>query len=135
MSYLEWVERARFFLREAERHLSEGVYWAACFEAHQAAEFYLEGILLKIMNLYPFTHDLLILLDELEKAGISASDEVRLSADYLTPHYTGARYPGTRSTVYDRRRAENCLKHAKVIANFVEELLWSQVSNQKLRNF
>ena len=123
MSYLDWIERARFFLRETERHLNEGIYWAACFEAHQAAEFYLKGFLLKIINLYPFTHDLLVLIDELEKAGIEVPDEIKESADYLTPHYTGARYPGTRATVYDQRRAENCLKCAKNIASFIEELL------------
>ncbi|MHA1590479.1 MAG: HEPN domain-containing protein [Candidatus Njordarchaeales archaeon] len=123
MSYLEWIERARFFLREAERYLREGVYWAACFNAHQSAKFYLKGMLYKIANSYPFTHDLVVLLDELENSGIDVPDNVRLSADYLTPHYTGARYPGTRSIVYDKRRAENCLNYAKIIAEFIEGLL------------
>ncbi len=88
MSYIEWIERARFFLKEAERYLKENIYWASCFNSHQAAEFYLKGILFKITNSYPFTHDLIILLDALEKLGIDISDNIRLSADYLTPHYT-----------------------------------------------
>ncbi|MBS7248162.1 MAG: HEPN domain-containing protein [Candidatus Jordarchaeales archaeon] len=123
MTYLEWAERARFFLKEGERYLKEGVYWAACFNAHQSVEFYLKGILIKLVNSYPFTHDLSVLVDELEKVGISIPEHVRLSSDYLTPHYTGARYPGTKSIIYDRRRAERCLAHAKVIAEFVEALL------------
>ena len=123
MSYLEWLDRARFFLREAERYLDEGVYWAACFNAHQAAEFYLKGILLKKVNLYPFTHDLTVLLKELSLNRIDVPEKVQESADYLTPHYTGSRYPGTRSIVYDKRKAENCLRNAKVIAEFVEGLL------------
>ncbi len=34
----EWVEKARVFLQEAERHLGMGYYWLACFGAQQAAE-------------------------------------------------------------------------------------------------
>lgn len=123
MTYLEWVERARFFLKEGERYFSEGVYWAACFNAYQSAEFFLKGILLKLANSYPFTHDLSVLIDELGKMGVNVPDGVRLSADYLTPHYTGSRYPSARFMVYDERRARNCLEHARVIAEFVEALL------------
>jgi len=123
MSYLEWIERARFFLKEAERYLNDGVYWAACFNAHQSAEFYLKGILYKITNSYLFAYDLVILLDALENIGINVPEKTRLSADYLTPHYTVARYPGTKSIIYDKRRAENCLNHAKIIAEFVEGIL------------
>jgi len=123
MSYEEWLERARFFLKEAVRYYDEKVYWATCFNAHQSAEFYLKGFLLKIANLYPFTHDLAILMNELSKNGLTVPEDVQESAEYLTPHYTGSRYPGTRSIVYDEKKAHRCLEHAKRIAEFIEGLL------------
>jgi HEPN domain-containing protein len=30
----DWIEKADVFLKEAKRHLGEGVYWLSCFEAH-----------------------------------------------------------------------------------------------------
>jgi len=33
-----WVEKAEVFELDARRHFEEGVYWLACFSAHQAAE-------------------------------------------------------------------------------------------------
>jgi len=123
MSYKEWIERARFFLKEAKRYLEAKIFWASCFNAHQAVEFYLKGLLYKKTRSYPFTHDLLFLLDELKKYKIDVPEEIYLSADYLTPHYTGARYPGTRAIIYDERRGKSCLEHALKISNFVEKIL------------
>ena len=40
----EWVDKAEFLLRDAEAHISEGVYWMSCFEAQQAAELYLKAL-------------------------------------------------------------------------------------------
>ena len=41
----DWIEKAEVFLVNAERHLGEGVYWLACFEAHQASELYLKALI------------------------------------------------------------------------------------------
>jgi HEPN domain-containing protein len=54
----DWVEKAEVFLVNAERHLGEGVYWLACFEAHQASELYLEALIVALTGSHPYTHDL-----------------------------------------------------------------------------
>ncbi len=58
----EWVEKGDAFLRDAENHIRDGLYWLSCFEAQQAAELYLKGFLLAKAGTYPFTHDLAELL-------------------------------------------------------------------------
>jgi len=49
---VEWVEKAEVFLREARRHLGEGIHWLACFEAHQASELYLKALLVSLTGLH-----------------------------------------------------------------------------------
>ncbi|RLF14457.1 MAG: DNA-binding protein, partial [Thermoprotei archaeon] len=49
----EWVEKADFLIKDAERHLEEGVYWITCFEAQQAAELYLKALHLALTELHP----------------------------------------------------------------------------------
>ncbi len=58
----EWIEKAEVFLREAKRHLSEGIYWLACFEAQQAVEFYLRALYVALTGTHLFAHDLVELL-------------------------------------------------------------------------
>ncbi|MGQ4891260.1 MAG: HEPN domain-containing protein [Candidatus Njordarchaeia archaeon] len=123
MSYLEWFERAKFFLRESERYFNEEIYWAVCYNAHQSAEFSLKGFLYKITGSYPFTHDLLLMLNDIERQGIQVPETVKECADYLTPHYTSARYPGTRSMVYEKNRAQKCLTCAREISKFIEGIM------------
>jgi len=54
----DWIEKAEVFLVNAERHLGEGVYWLACFEAHQASELYLKALIVALTGSHPYTHDL-----------------------------------------------------------------------------
>jgi len=61
MSSREWFQRGDEFLEEAEGALSRGRYWFACFNSHQAAEFYLKGKLIELCGSYTFTHDLTVL--------------------------------------------------------------------------
>ncbi len=98
----EWVEKAEFFRREAKRHLREGVYWAACFEAQQAAELYLKALQLALLGVHDFTHDLSRLLEPLREVGIEVSRAIYAAADAVTPHYTMAGYPGRKPVEYDR---------------------------------
>ena len=37
----EWVEKGDVFLKDAEGHIQDGLYWLSCFKAQQAAELYL----------------------------------------------------------------------------------------------
>jgi len=112
---------ARVFLEDAERHLREGHYWLTCFEAQQAAELYLEALLVALAGTHPFTHDLAELLSALEALGLKPPPELYACADALTPHYTMARYPGRKPVVYNRSLAERCLEYARRIIQWVEK--------------
>lgn len=118
----EWVERARVFLGEAERHVSEGHYWLACFEAHQAAELYLKALLVALSGVHPYTHDLVELMDSLEGLGVEVPGDLRLLGDALTPHYTLARYPGRKPVTYNKARGERCVEQARSIVSWVERV-------------
>jgi len=117
----DWIEKARIFLRDAERHLNEGVYWLSCFNSQQAAELYLKAFLVMVAGLHPFTHDLVELLDALRELNFNPPEELYTYADALTPHYTMARYPGRKPVTYNRGLAERCLKYARTIIRWVEE--------------
>ncbi len=117
----EWVEKADFLLRDAEKHLSEGVYWIVCFETQQAAELYLKGLHVALTGLHPYTHDLVELLDSLRDLGLNPPENLYSYADALTPHYTMSRYPGRKPVTYNRGLAERCIRYAKRIVEWVKE--------------
>ncbi len=107
-------------LEEARRCLGERHYWLSCFMAQQAAEFYLKALLISMAGVYPFTHDLVVLLDALKELGIDIPGELYTIADALTPHYTMARYPGRKPVKYDKGLGERCVRYAERIAGWVE---------------
>ena len=125
----EWLEKANFFLKEAKRHLEEGVYWIVCFESQQASEFYLKALLVALTGLNPYTHDLSELLKSLEDLGFEAPPELYAYADALTPHYTLARYPGRKPISYTREMAERCLSYAERIIGWIKE----KVAEERVR--
>ena len=118
----EWVEKARVFLNEAERHVREGIYWLACFEAQQAAELYPKALLVGLAGVHPYTHDLAELLSALRDLGLEIPRELVVYADALTPHYTLARYPGRKPLTYDSGRGQRCLEMAKAIVEWVDSV-------------
>ena len=117
----EWVEKARVFLEDSEHHLREKHYWLTCFEAQQAVELYLKAVLIALTGLYPFTHDLVELLDTLRELGVKVPEELYTYADALTPHYTMARYPGKKPVRYNKSLGERCLKYARAIIKWIQE--------------
>jgi len=117
-----WVSRAEDLISEARNLIGKGVYWLACFLSHQAVEFYLKGILADKVGFFPFTHDLVELLEEIKGIGEEVPSEIYESAELLTPHYLTSRYPGRRAIEYNERRAELCLKHAEVILGWARRL-------------
>ncbi len=117
----EWVERAEFFRREARRLLEEGVYWASCFAAQQAVELYLKAFQVALTGVHVFTHDLSRLLYTLEEAGVAVPGELYPLADALTPHYTLARYPGSKTLTYDSRIASRCVDYMERILGWLKD--------------
>ncbi|MEM2021367.1 MAG: HEPN domain-containing protein [Zestosphaera sp.] len=116
---IEWVERADVFLDDAEKHLTGEHFWLTCFESHQVTELYLKSLLVSITGLHPYTHDLTELLDTLAVAGFNMSEDVRISSELLTLHYTLSHYLRKHAVRYARDRAERCLKSAKVVIEWV----------------
>ena len=119
----EWVEKAETFLSEAKSLYKRGVYWLACFHAHQACELYLKAVLVEKTGVHPFTHDLAVLLDELADLGLKVPEEVYRAAEYLTPHYLTSRYPRKRAIRYSERKASYCLEAAETIVKWVRGVL------------
>jgi len=117
----EWVEKAEVFLKDSLRHLKEGIYWLACFDAQQAAELYLKAFHVTLTGVHPFSHDLVELLDFLKDIGLKVPGKLYTYADALTPHYTMARYPGRKPLKYNRELAKRCLKYAKEIIKWVKK--------------
>ena len=117
----EWLEKADFLIRDAERHFEEGVYWIVCFESQQSVELYLKGLLVGATGLHPYTHDLSELLDSLKGIGLNPPEELYVLGDALTPHYTLARYPGRKPIKYSKETAKRCLEYARRIIKWVKE--------------
>lgn len=115
-----WFDRAKEFLKISEKMLKEEYYWFSCFSAHQAVEFLLKGVQLKYSGKYLFIHDLSSLLGEVEKVcNKNAPHEIYLACDFLTPHYTSARY--SQFSFYDKRRAEECVNQAKKVFDWINQ--------------
>ncbi|MET1160364.1 MAG: HEPN domain-containing protein [Thermoprotei archaeon] len=90
-----------------------------CFEAQQAVELYLKALSVKLTGLYEFTHDLSKLLKYLEDAGLKIPEQLYVYADALTPHYTLARYPGSKPIVYDEAIAKRCIDYMEKIIEWI----------------
>ena len=71
-------------------------------------------------RLYPFTHDLVELLEALKDLGFNIPKDLYAYADALTPHYTMVRYPGRKPVKYNKGLAERCLEYAKRIIKWIE---------------
>lgn len=123
MNANSWLQKGREFLEEAEHAFSRNRHWFVCFNAHQAAEFFLKGKLLEKCGSFSFTHDLAVLLRELcACVDIDVPKDVLLAAQFLTPHYIESRYPGTKGISYDKSLSSNCLEMAKKIIEWSDKL-------------
>lgn len=119
----EYLWKSEIFFKEAKEAYSKGIYWLACFHAHQSIEFYLKGILEIKAGAYPFTHDLKLLLKTYSSMGINIPEDLLMKAELLTPHYTLARYGGKSVFEYNEERAKNCINYAEEILNWLKKTL------------
>ena len=84
-----WYETAQKNLKRAERAFSAEDYEACAFWCHQAVEFALKALVIRLGHLPPKTHNLRRLY-EIVRSTITL-DEQLLSE--LTPYYSVSRYP------------------------------------------
>jgi len=118
----EWVAEADVFIREAERHVGEGIYWLTCFEAQQAAELYLKALIVGLAGSHPYTHDIVEMLETLKGMGFDVPETLVVYGDALTPHYTLARYPGRKPFEHNHGRGVRCLEQARNIVEWVKKI-------------
>uniref|UniRef100_A0A7J3X5I3 HEPN domain-containing protein n=1 Tax=Thermofilum pendens TaxID=2269 RepID=A0A7J3X5I3_THEPE len=119
--FADWLRQARRNLASADVNFREGLYEEACFEAHQAGEKALKG-LLNFFHKERRGHSLLFLLSEL---GLEPPPEVKDCALTLDKHYIPTRYPdafdeGAPMDYYTSKDAESCINCAKRILEWVE---------------
>ncbi|AFA40755.1 putative conserved protein related to C-terminal domain of eukaryotic chaperone, SACSIN [Pyrobaculum oguniense TE7] len=119
----DWIERAASFMKMAYMAMRSGIYNQACFNAHQAVEMLLKGLIVEATGSHPFTHSLVELLEVLKKVGKSVPEEAFREAEWLEPHYILARYPARGVKPYTEATAKRCISAMELIVGLVEK--WS----------
>src|SRR5919198_2567975 len=115
----EWLNRARSNLLRA-RMASAGMYLEdACFDAQQAAEKAIKGVMIHRSIEFPYTHDLGRLLTDLERAGEEIPSAVK-QAERLTRFAYAHRYPGTSEPVTAEQYPEY-LTIAEAVVRWAED--------------
>lgn len=92
---------------------------SACFHAQQCVEKYLKAILVARNQPFPKTHDLRILSNLCEQAGVILGLDIN-RIDALSFYAVHTRYPGEDPTVEEARSAREI---AKTVRHFVRSLL------------
>lgn len=120
--YERWLRQAKNTLLSSKRDKEAGDYNWSCFKAQQAAEFAVKALLYGI-GLSAIGHSLLKFLGDLEKKGIKV-DEIKKCARTLDRHYIPTRYvnahvEGAPFEFYDSSTAEEALRCASEIIDFV----------------
>ncbi|MGQ4893986.1 MAG: HEPN domain-containing protein [Candidatus Njordarchaeia archaeon] len=118
----EFYEKSRVFINEAHGAIERGIYWLACFHAHQAVEFYVKALLEEKTGSYPFTHDLVTLIETLRVLNINITEEILRAAESLTPHYVMSRYGARGILEYNQDRARRCVGNAEVILEWLKSI-------------
>lgn len=118
----EWLRRAKSNLIRAKQARPEGVCWEdLCFDAQQAVEKALKGVLISFGVPFRFVHDIAELLTRLEDGGIYLPTDVRLAAA-LSDYAVDARYPGLEEPVTEEEY-QQAIALAEVVVHWAEQLI------------
>ena len=101
----EWLNRARSNLIRSKNRIPGAYLEDLCFDAQQAAEKSIKGVMIARDIAFPYVHDLDQLLTVLESTGQHVPDEIH-RAGKLTPYATAARYPGMEQPVSEQHYLE-----------------------------
>lgn len=115
----QWLRLARTDLTTAQQLLTDRIYYAAVFFAHQAAEKALKSLwIARRGEMAPKTHNLVALSTEL-----GGNDDILQAAAELAPEYVLTRYvtPDVASPedLYDERSGRVHLAAADTIVDWV----------------
>jgi len=129
------VNRSRVSLKKSKDALEtfeicNGEEWldSACYDAQQAIEFLLKGILLEHGVMFEKTHDIMYLISLIDETRFcfSKRDDLIMLASTITSWEEGSRYgKGVRTSVNTVRRIHNI--YNDILDAFLEE----QEKNQK----
>ncbi|MGH7461231.1 MAG: HEPN domain-containing protein [Longimicrobiales bacterium] len=119
----EWLRRDRSNLARARagRATHEVLYEDLCFDAQQAAEKSIKGVLIRNGIPFPKTHVIDALLTQAELGGVVVPDDMRESV-VLTDYATFARYPGPGEDV-TQDEYERAVKLAEGVVAWAETLV------------
>jgi HEPN domain-containing protein len=121
--YESWIERAKSSLEISKIAISDNVYYEdLCYQSQQAVEKGLKGLLIFYGIEPEFTHNIGILLEELEKF-IKIPENIK-GAIILTKYAVITRYPGE----YDEITKES-YKESVQIANDCLEWIEKNIKN------
>lgn len=117
----EWLNRAHSNLAQA-KSLQRDVYLEdLCFNAQQAAEKAIKGVLLFRKIKFPYVHDLTELLTLLEEAGERIPRAVK-SAGKLSQYAVFTRYPGLSQPI-DRKAYREAVAIAERVVRWAERVI------------
>jgi HEPN domain-containing protein len=98
-----------------------------CFDAQQAAEKAIKGLLIHLRRDFPHTHNLGALLDRLGKAGQHVPNRIKRVVD-LTDYAVATRYPGAIEPV-TQKEYEEAVAVAEDVVRWVEKALYHSDSS------
>lgn len=125
--YADWIKEAEDDLGAARHLLEAKKFSKACFHAQQAAEKAVKALLLKRCGRHEDIHGVSSLL-ETASDFMEVKDELRRRGSRLDRHYIPARYPnawpaGAPHEHYSREDAEEAVRDAEAILEFVKASL------------
>jgi len=119
----QWLSRARSNLSQAKGGIQlPGVYLEdLCFQAQQAAEKSMKGLLIALRVRFPYTHDLAELLSLIAQTGQAIPEQI-LEAAKLSDYAVEARYPGLAEPVIHEEYLE-AINIAEAVVIWAEKIV------------
>jgi len=119
----EWLSRAKSSLAIARE--GTGISGARledlCFQAQQAAEKALKGLLIYLHQSFPPVHNLAVLVSLLEKADQDVPNKIRQAVD-LSDYAVAARYPGAQEPITQEEH-EEAVSIAEEVVQWAERIV------------
>lgn len=129
--YKLWQMKASDDLNWTKHNVEAGVYYGACFTAHQTIEKALKSFILFKKGSLRKIHDLRALLEDCVELD-SSFEELREKVITVIPYYIETRYPLYEDVViFTKTMAEEAYAFAKDIVIFVDQRLPSDEDTEK----
>jgi len=119
--YESWIDRAKSSYEYSKVFVNKYVYYEdLCYQAQQAVEKALKGLLIYFGEEPDFTHNIGTLLSRIEK-NVEINEKIKEGMD-LTNYAVQTRYPGQYSEI-SKMEYKRAVKIAKECIRWVEEVI------------